>query len=504
MYKKMTIFISSFFILYFIPIFNAPTLCAMKAGFSERDITPRIGMERPGGYGKSFHKEAPHDPCKVRAVVFDDGKTRVALIGVDACFVPTALVKTTREEIQKQCGISPEAVLMGASHTHSGGPTGMIQPGEFDHASDLVKKLAYELSSCADPVYLKMVQEAIVSAVVEADRQKVEVRACVGSGHEDKVAFNRRLKMKNGLAYSHPGKGNPDIIDYAGPTDPEVGVIGVWDTNNKFLGCVVNYACHGTTGPGAISADWIYYLERTIRNEMEKDAVVVFLNGACGDVTQVNNLGKYDNEFGEGAARFVGTRVGAEAVKVLVTAEPGDLSPLAARTEMLRISRRKPSPERVQQSLELVQKAKPGSTEWAFAKETVMLDAIIRKEPIAEVEVQAIQIGPVVFVSNPAEFFCQLGLDIKKGSKFPFTYPVELANGCAGYVPTPEAFGPHGGGYETRLTAYSNLEVDAGTKIVDAGIRLTQSMKPGAVPEPTKAKPFVKPWEYGSVPPETK
>lgn len=476
----------------------------MKAGFAERDITPSEGMERPGGYGKAFHKGPAHDPLKVRAAVFDDGTTRVALVGIDALAVPRKLVIEAREGIEKLCGIKPEAVMIGASHTHSGGPTCMVQPGEFDHASDLVKKLAYERSSCADPAYLETVRKALIEAVAEADRKRVEASACVGSGRAEGIAFNRRQRMKNGLSYSHAGKGNPDILGYAGPTDPEVGVIGVWDYKGKFLGCVVNFACHGTAGVAATSADWIYYLERTIRGVMGQDAVVVFLNGACGDVTQVDNLSPYTGEFGKQAGIKIGQTVGAEALKVLARATPGTLAPTAATARLLRIPRRKPAPAKVKAALELVQKdpKEVGHTAWTFAKETVLLDALLQKESVAEVEVQAIQIGPAVFLANPAEFFCQLGLDIKKGSPFPLTCPVELANGCVGYVPTEEALGPNGGGYETRLTAYSNLEVAAGTRIVEASVALARTFSPGSIPEPPRAGPFTKGWEYGTVPPE--
>ncbi len=477
----------------------------MKAGFAERDITPAEGMERPGGYGKSFHKGPAHDPCKVRAAVFDDGSTRVALVGIDALAVPRKLVLDVRQAIQNHCGIKPEAVMIAASHTHSGGPTCMVQPGEFDHASDLAKKLAYEMSSCADPNYLETVKQALIQAVVEADQKRVEANCCIGSGRAEGIAFNRRQRMKNGLCYSHAGKGNPDILGYAGPTDPDVGDIGAWDTKGQFLGCVVNFACHGTAGVAGTSADWIYYLEKTIRGVMGERAVVVFLNGACGDVTQVDNLSPYTGEFGERAGIKIGQTVGAEALKVLACATPGDIGPAAAKTEILRIPRRKPNPEKVKKALEIVQKdpKEVGHTVWTFAKETVLLDALLQKEPVAEVEVQAIQVGPAVFLANPAEFFCQLGLDIKKGSPFPLTYPVELANGCVGYVPTEEALGPSGGGYETRLTAYSNLEPKAGPRIVAACIALARTLTPGSVPEPPKAGPFTKGWEYGTVSPET-
>src|SRR5215207_9836270 len=86
----------------------------IKAGFAERDITPGIGTEKPGGYGKVFHRYF-HDPCKVRAAVFDDGQRKVAIVGVDALIVPRSVVVNARDEIAKLCGIPANAVLIGAS-----------------------------------------------------------------------------------------------------------------------------------------------------------------------------------------------------------------------------------------------------------------------------------------------------------------------------------------------------------------------------------------------------
>lgn len=475
----------------------------LKAGFAERDITPELGMEQPGGYGKAFHKTF-HDACKVRAAVFDDGKMRAALVGIDALMVPRKLVLEARDAIVQRCGILPQAVLIGASHSHSSGPTGMIQPGQYDDASPLVKQLAYEKSSCADAGYLDRVRTEIVTAVCHADNFRVAARCSFGVGIEDKVAYNRRLRMKNGLSYSHPHQGNPDMLGYAGPTDPQVGVIGAWDAQGRLLGAIVNFACHATTNPGGISANWIYYLEKIIRGAMASDAPVVFLQGACGDVTQVDNRSPYAPPAAEQWARLVGGRVGAEAAKVLLSAEPGAAGPVAAGSRVLKIRRRRPDPAQVARSLALVRRdpKEAGVTEWTFAKETVLLDAMLAREPVVDVEVQAVQIGPAIFITDPAEFFCQFGLDLKAGSKFPFTFPVELANGCVGYVPTEEAFSEHGGGYETRLTSYSNLETTAGRQMVQAGLELAAQMTPGKVPERRPAPAFREAWSYGNVPPE--
>jgi hypothetical protein len=207
----------------------------------------------------------------------------------------------------------------------------------------------------------------------------------------------------------------------------------------------------------------------------------------------------------EPSAKFVGGRVGAEAVKVLLTVEPGPVGPVVFKTKTIEVGRRIPRPERVEACRSVVEAGpeKSDATTWTFAKEILLLDVLVAKQKRIEVEVQAIQIGPAVFVSNPAEYFVEYGLGIKKASPFPFTFPVELANGIVGYVPTEEALGPHGGGYETRLTSYSNLEPTAGTQIMEAGIELARQLKPGEVPSRAKVAPWQGGgWTYGAVPPE--
>jgi hypothetical protein len=463
-------------------------------------------MEAPGGYGKAYHRTL-HDSCKVRASVFDDGATRVAIVGIDALGIRRETVLKVRTAIQGRTGIPASSILIGASHSHSSGPICWIMPGEFDQDSPLIQRLAYKESTCVDPKYLARVEQALIDAVCEADGRRVEARAGVGKGLEPTVAFNRRFRMRDGRTVTHPGLGNPDIVEPAGPVDPDVGVIGAWDVkdNGRLLGCVVNFACHATTSPGGISANYIHYLEKVIQGYYAKECVVVFLPGASGDITQLDNRSAYKYPNGDRWGQLVGGKVGAEALKVLLTMESGSLTPVAAVSRAWEIPRRAPSPDRVRKSLELVQQDRRGidATTWTFAKETVLLDALIKKSPKVEVEVQAVQVGPAVFVTTPAEYFCQYGLEIKASGRFPFTFPVSLANGCVGYVPTEEAFGPHGGGYETRLTSYSNLETTAGTQFRDAGIALARQLKPGRAPEPPPRPPFKgEPWSYGNVPPQ--
>lgn len=480
-----------------------PARAELRAGFAAQDITPDIGMREAHAVARHVFTKL-HDPCKARAAVFDDGVRKIALVGIDTLMVSRDVVLQVRAEIERTCGIKADAVMIGASHSHSSGPVGIVMPGQFDHAPADVQRLAYEESSLADPLYLQRLIHGIVEATRIAESRLMPARIGFGFGREDQVAFNRRQKMKNGKSWSHAGAMNPDIVGYAAPTDPQVGVTGAWDADGRLLGVIVNFACHATTNPGGISANWPGVMEKTIQGALHRDVPVVFLAGASGDVTQVDNLNPYMRPDPESWMQQVGGRIGAEAVKVLLSIPRGTEATLAVRQKIWKIPRRAPAPERVAQARKILAAGKPARdlTEWTFARETVLLDAIIAREPAVEVEVQAIQVGPALFVSNPAEYFVEYGLEIKRRSPFPFTFPVQLANGCVGYVPTEEAFGPGGGGYETRLTFYSNLEITAGRQFAEAGLELARQLTPGRPPEFRRLAAPGQPWPHGKVDPQ--
>ena len=312
-----------------------------------------------------------------------------------------------------------------------------------------------------------------------------------------------------GGTVTHPGQGNPEIVEPAGPVDPTVGVIGG-------VGCGGSEQAAGLRGELRVPCD-----DESGRDlgELhllpgEGDSGLLrartrwscFCRGLRGTSRRWTIGARYENPNGEQWAQLVGGKVGAEALKVLLTMARGELSPVASRTKVWEVERRRPAAGasgRKRSRWCEGDKAKVDAAEWTFAKETVMLDALLQKEPAVEVEVQAVQVGPAVFVSDPAEYFCQYGLEIKQGSGFPLTFPVSLANGCVGYVPTEEAFGPGGGGYETRLTSYSNLKMTAGNGDAGRGDRLARELVPGQAPERSPHGPFAgKAWSYGDVGPQ--
>ena len=467
----------------------------IKAGFYEADITPAIGMERPGNYFKVFIEEI-REELKVHAAFLTDGENQLALVSIDTCSVTDELYQQVKSELPGM------AVVLSATHTHNGGPVRTCTVPEY--YSDFARKLLTEESIWGNPDYVKQVVRQVITAVKMAERSAEEVELSFGRGSVEGVTFNRGFKMKNGHRATHPGKGNPQIVEPFEPIDTEVGAVGFWrKSDESFLGCLVNFNCHGTCAAGGgVNPDWPGQMVRTIRAVMGEKVGVTYLYGCAGDITQIDNQSLSPIETGPLCSEKVGVSVGAEVLKILMRAKHGEISGIKTFEEKMKVFYRKPSPETLKEAMEIV-KLNKKDTAYRFAKEKVILGEKTAHADGLEITLRAIQLGPLAIVTMPGEVFCGIGLAIKASSRFPFTWVSSLANGSCGYVPTAAALDPEkGGGYETRLTSGTCTTPDTADRLVEKSLEMISRLEPESVPVGPQIAPVDKVWDYGNNLPE--
>ncbi len=449
----------------------------MKIGFSAANITPSYGMERPGGTGKAYH-QGVHDECWASACVLGEGAGAIAVVGLDTLSVKRSVVLAAREIITEATGMPGEHVMVGASHTHSGGP--VVEGGFAAESND---------------GYLKHVSQQIATAVIDASRRAEDLQIGIGVGEAPGVAHYRRWYLTDGTMWSHPASSRfADMDRPHGELDPSVGVVGASDAEGNLKGCIVNFTCHGTTGlgiGGTASSDWIHFLRKTLKDAFGPEFGVVFVNGACGDITQVDNSIEPGTAWsGPLMARRVGMTVAGEAMKVLVQMPFVDSLPVAGRNQVIGLKPHEITPEMLEWAKAHLESDALVEGRWfpdkLWAREWIEMEKLNKIEPEIQAEVQALTVGEAAFVSTPAEYFCALGNDIKRRSRFQPTFVVELANGCVGYVGTKDAYPtdfipredtPYTGGYETTPARSSKCAPGSGEQIANAIVELVNSME---------------------------
>ena len=208
--------------------------------------------------------DATEDPLYAKALILRHQTTTVALSTVDAVAIAEIgtirndYLADVRAQLHEELAIEPAHVLINASHCH-----GVV---------------------CED------IAERTIEAVEMALQNMVPVSVGVGTGSEDRIMENRRLKLKNGRvadvrrAYSLP----PDEqIAEVGPVDPQIGILRLDGEGGKTLAVLYNFACHPIQGvPGrGNTADISGFASSVI--EDNTGAIAFFLQGCGADINPV-------------------------------------------------------------------------------------------------------------------------------------------------------------------------------------------------------------------------
>ena len=159
-----------------------------------------------------------HDPLQAKAVVFEAGGVKVAIVACDLTSIPVHFIAAAREHVAKISSVPPENVMITATHTHTG-PN--IRPRFFQNASAGQRKVATD--------YLARLPQLIAESVQRAEQNLTEARLHAAIGEVPGVAFNRRFLMKDGTVVSNPHKGQDEllvnVVRPAGPTDSALPVV---------------------------------------------------------------------------------------------------------------------------------------------------------------------------------------------------------------------------------------------------------------------------------------
>lgn len=429
----------------------------MHAGFHTADITPPLGVNLAGHFITRPANEV-HDPLNAIAVVLDDGATRVALVATDLVGVNSDLVGEARELIAEQTGIPPGAVMVWATHTHAGPVLGSREW----HAQDGDTRT--------------LLPHQIAGAVAAAAERMEPVTVRFGRGREDRIACNRRYRMRDGSVATNPGVGNPGVAAVDGPIDPEVGVL-FFDGENGPLGALVNHGCHlDVLGNSNFqySADFPWAMRDALRTVYGPQFTAVFANGPCGNINHINVFAK-KRQGGFDHCRVMGRTLAGEVMKVDYGAASITCEPLWWRSESVPLKLRQFTQEEIAEFQRIVddpdlqaKQISSGNFERGRAERAL---AIVKAGiTTSDAEVQVIGLGEVSLVAIPGEYFVEFGLQIKAASEAPITLVVELANGSIGYIPTAEALAE--GGYEGSSAKYTP---DAGQMLADAALGMIRS-----------------------------
>lgn len=443
-----------------------------RAGAAAIDITPlRYPVSMTGSFWDRKATEA-HDPLHARALVLDDGKTRIAIVVCDSCLISREIFDEAKKVASQKTGIPTTRMLTSATHTHSA-PT------------------AIALASCMpDPQYIEHLTAKIAESIVVANKRLAPAKIGWGVGKRPEEVFNRRWKMRAGTipmdplgrgtdkVKMNPPRGNANLIEPAGPTDPDVTILSVQTADGKPLALLANYSLHyvGNIPGGHLSADYFGEFARQIKKRLDGDErfVGILSNGASGDINNINFRHPRPRAKPFEQIQVVAGKVADTTLATYKNIEHRDWVPLAMAQREIQLVVRRPDAKELAQAKETLTKAdtsRRSTLPEVYANETVILS---RHPGSVKIKLQALRVGDLGITANPCESFVQVGLDIKKQSPLKTTMNVGLANGYSGYLPTPEQHAV--GGYETWRSRWSFLEVNASRKITATLVELLNDL----------------------------
>jgi neutral ceramidase len=410
----------------------------MKMGASRVPFDWSVGLSMAGYIKRSLPSAGYHRELYLRALVIssDDDSATLCLLSGEVLSVDSALTQRLREEIHREIGIAPVAIMLAATHTHA-------SVGGLTH---------FPVQSALDTVHGEYAPErvdqfvdAALRAVREACQNLVHVSFWSGKALTHAIAANRR--------------------DPNGISDPTLPFLIAKDDSGAVRAAILSYACH----PTILNADNLLYsgdLIGTVCALLEQQwSIVIGLTGAAGDIStrftrRQSSTAEVERMAGEVASAvldadlqsFEGDLIAYARAQVTLPVKPAQNRQALQQTfaqAQARLEAMEQHPQRrvVEAELEGLQ---------------VQLNMGERPTEITT-EVQVFRLGSAYIISLPGELFVEYGLHLINQLAPNPVLIAGYANDYIGYVTTQEA----SDGYEADSAI---VPAEAGNMLVQAAL----------------------------------
>ena len=421
----------------------------LKAASASANITPPLGTRIPGGF-RPRYAENVDDELFAKAVVIDNGTTRIALVTCDLIAIPEKVADAAKARIADRCDIPAAHVMVNATHTHT------------------AVAIADLLGVDEDPGYTEWVSLKIADAVELAVWRLKPARVGFASVNEERITFNRRWHMKDGTVRFNPGIENPDLVEPTGTIDPELTMMFVEATDDGTpISAVANFSLHyiGTDNSNALSADYFGHFDRRMKRYLGDTCISLLWNAASGQINNTDFSGrtKWTASGHQQAVKMANVLAGHFIVEMQLMEMhetldlSGDLATLTFQRKEITAEDLKVAEQVLSVPQGTYDAYETGPFSWVVGQPIpqALVDVYAHEcQRLAKLPtqmtapVQVIRLGAAAIVALPGEVFVETGMNIKAKSDANPTFLVSLANGYIGYICTDKALAQEGG-YET-------------------------------------------------------
>lgn len=446
-----------------------------KAGFARASITPAEPMWMSGYGNRTKPSEGSLTELWAKAMVIESPNgERVCLVTLDLVGISREVSLSIRQKIRERSKLELRQVALCCTHTHCG----PVIRGNLDGIYAMHADRTQQISDYTD----KMI-ERVVAVTGEAIKGLAPAKLAWGVGFST-LAVNRR----ENVSLRNVKNAEPEVVNLRaagqlkGPSDYDVPVLSIRNSEDKLVGVLFGYACHATVMDFyKWSGDWPGFAMIDIEKR-HPGAMALFFAGCGADQNPLPRRQEfYLTKYGE----MIGSAV--EAVLY------GHMKPISGNLssgyeEVPLPHDTLPTVEKLRKDAIVPPKAKQ-SEEMIAARARELLKGIDAGHPLSQTYPYPIQIwklgdGPELVLLG-GEVVVDYSLRFKRELNPGKTWVASYTNDVMAYIPSLRVLKE--GGYEGDSSMlYYKLPTRWGPAVEDTVVKGVRELREKVIPSPPK------------------